>query len=135
MFLLLLLLSLLLLLLLLILYRYYQYRVRSLGLNVPGAYRKLIGYPKKLEWRWVDSESLRQVSSDSVSRTEQDDRSSASLEPRCKRLKPDEGETATGETGDSVTEQRTESHRALEVSFCLDPSCYATVLLRELMKT
>ncbi len=82
-----------------------------LGLNSSGAYRKLMSYPKQLSWR------------------------------RCERPLPVPGPTAIDSTiaseGKTSGEEilADDGGKSVELSFSLSKASYATVLLRELMKT
>ena len=137
-------------------------RIRSLGMTLPGAYRKVIAVPLHLEYRWISTDGTKQavgvypgntyplkkirntyslpdkccVNSgifESCNKRERDDTNMSDVdeaddheghEPCRKRLKHDDGKTSS----DCIENN-------MEISFQLQPSCYATVCLREIMKT
>lgn len=108
----------------------------------------MIGYPKTLEWQLVDSvgrrsqtlptteSSCHEVAVNSQTKPDQEERAYSS-QPPYKKLKLGEKRILSdGSNVDtSLLDEKQKSGKNLEVSFRLVPSCYATVCLREFMKT
>jgi len=111
-----------------------SFRLRALGMNLPGAYRKLVAFPGDLMWKCVQDEHActgNFSAGDSAASTGSNPKNDVVKRPRL-------GENETICT--DATEQ-TELPRSLdnfcndiEISFSLEPSCYATSCIRELMK-
>ena len=92
-------------------------------MHLPGSYRRLIAYPKQLSWRWVPPNELARLGRRDIIGT---------------------GATTSSSTAASVNQsvamgerdggKDTAAAAAVELSFSLENSCYATVFLREVMK-
>lgn len=103
-------------------------------MNLPGAYRKLVAFPGDLTWKCVQDEHActgNFSAGDSAASTGSNPKNDV-----VKRSRLGENETICTD----ATEQ-TELPRSLdnfcndiEISFSLEPSCYATSCIRELMK-
>ncbi|MBN3298387.1 PUS7L protein, partial [Amia calva] len=79
-----------------------RFRVTPLKLNIPGCYRALLSYPRKV---------THHILEDSVGAMNEET--------------PEQGSQTCGQSLSPLS---------LSLSFDLDPSCYATVYLREIMK-
>ena len=104
-------------------------------MHLPGSYRKLIAHPKQLSWKWLEPPKLNPAPSQASSysscgpsalKTESTD-----LHVQSERQSISSCVSDKDCTSEDVSKQ---SHPNLEISFTLEKSCYATVLLRELMK-
>ena len=84
-------------------------------MHIPGSYRRLIAYPKQLSWRWVP---LNELATPSKFRD--------SIGPGAAMLSQ---QTVGEREGGKKT-----AALAVELSFSLESNCYATILLREVMK-
>ena len=90
-------------------------RINTLRMHLPGSYRRLIAYPKQLSWRWVPPNKLATPS-----------KFRDSIEPGAAMLSQ---QTVGEKEGGKKT-----AAPAVELSFSLETNCFATVLLREIMK-
>ena len=114
-----------------------------LGIHHAGTYRKLISYPKQLSWKWLERDfnpsktvkctTNRGLSpgSDLLAPKELKQEANQSGEEELQASK-DVSVASCKDTGGDVGSQVDES--SVEMCFSLDTSCYATVMLRELMK-
>ena len=109
-------------------------RLRGLGMNLPGAYRKLVAFPWDLTWKYVPDEHActGNISTDHCA-------ASTGSNPKChdvKRPRLGEDETICTEATElTVLPQSSDNlYNNIEISFSLAPSCYATSCIRELMK-
>ena len=104
-------------------------------MNLPGAYRKLVAFPGNLTWTYVQDKHActEDFSADhSAASTGSNPKGDGAKRPRLR-----EDETICID----ATEPHTELRRSpdnfcnnIELSFSLEPSCYATSCIRELMK-
>ena len=140
-------------------YVFLHCRVKRLGLSPSGAYRHLVQFPTNIHWRMVTSgerggegvrsgesggEGVRWESGGDV-RKDMEDSGGEKVRAGDVEESGDEGgvRVGVGESGGEgegvkgdVGESGGEGvRRDLELEFCLPPSCYATVVLRELMKS
>lgn len=108
-------------------------------MNLPGAYRKLVAFPRNLSWKCVGDEHGRTVDTSADRCTEREGSSSEDdnakrprlassdcYEHRTEQLKPTKLNEVCRRPDNCCTN--------LEISFCLESSCYATSCIRELMK-
>ena len=103
-------------------------------MNLPGAYRKLVAFPGDLTWKCVQDEHVctGNVSADYSA-------ASTGLNPKgyeVKRPRLSEDETKCINTTEQAELPRSPDNLCnnIEISFSLEPSCYATSCIRELMK-
>ncbi|PFX26657.1 Pseudouridylate synthase 7-like protein [Stylophora pistillata] len=122
-----------------------SFRLRSLGMNLPGAYRKLVAFPWDLSYKYVREAHARTVDSYAAG----SDYYTVTRESSCVDSDSDAKRPRLASSGncyeDSTKDLRpTELNEVcrrsesccsnLEISFSLEPSCYATSCIRELMK-
>jgi len=88
-----------------------------LGINFAGTYRKLISRPKQLSWKWLVPEITPSQPAAAVQVIATELTSDVPIKHDTNDRPPCDG-----------------PRNILELCFSLDKSCYATVLLRELMK-
>ena len=108
-----------------------SYRLRSLGINVPGAYRKLVAFPRDLFWTFINKTSaetgtsVNKCASPTSSNFDGEDvkRPRLITDDYCRKGDIEEELSISGNCCNDV-----------KISFFLEPSCYATSCLRELMK-
>ena len=108
-----------------------SYRLRSLGINVPGAYRKLVAFPRDLFWTFINKTSaetgtsVNKCESPTSSNFDGEDvkRPRLTTDDYCRKRDIEEELYISGNCCNDV-----------KISFFLEPSCYATSCLRELMK-
>ena len=102
-------------------------------MNLPGAYRKLLAFPGDLTWKCVQDE---QACSGNCS-------ADHSIVSKCfpkgddvKRPRLGEDETICTDATEQTELPRSPDNfcNNIEISFSLEPSCYATSCIRELMK-
>ena len=121
-------------------------RLRGLGINVPGAYRKLVAFPTELNWNYVTDANA--CEGDSADCHLEPSEGSGLLENGSKRLRlnadscPGDEEKQSFPFMSKVKEHSTMAQRHdsnccndVELSFSLRPSCYATSCIRELLKS
>ena len=125
---------------------YYYLRLRGLGINVPGAFRKLVAFPADLTWNYV--KNAHACSGESADCHSEAAEGSGLSVNESKRLKlgadscsGDEEEHSFRFTSKikelSTVEQRNNDNNCsndVELCFSLRPSCYATSCIRELLK-
>ena len=100
-------------------------------MNVPGAYRKLVAFPRDLSWTFINKTSAETGASVSkcTSATSSNFDGKDVKRPRlitddyCRKVDIEEELSISGNCCNDV-----------KISFSLEPSCYATSCLRELMK-
>jgi len=111
-----------------------NFRLRGLGMNLPGAYRKLVAFPGDLTWKSVPDDhactgnfSADHCTASTGSSPKRDD---------VKRPRFSEDETKCTDARAHVELPRSAGNLCnnIEISFSLEPSCYATSCIRELMK-
>lgn len=123
-----------------------SFRLRGLGINVPGAYRKLVAFPAELNWNYVKDANA--CEGDSADCHFESGEGSGLLENGSKRLRLNADSCSGDEEEQSfrfiskVKEHSTMAQRHdsnccndVELSFRLRPSCYATSCIRELLKS
>lgn len=121
-------------------------RLRGLGINVPGAYRKLVAFPAELNWNYVKDANA--CEGDSADCHFESGEGSGLSENGSKRLRLNADSCSGDEEEQSfrfiskVKEHSTMAQRIdsnccndVELSFRLRPSCYATSCIRELLKS
>ena len=115
-----------------------NYRLCHLRLKIPGTYRKIISRPAQLSWRWVvDSTAcFNELAGERVASIDSTPCSSAreGTNAHMGRENLPEGPQLSSAEMNGSTECFT-GGRYLELSFTLPAASYATMLLRELMKT
>ena len=103
-------------------------------MNLPGAYRKLVAFPGNLTWKCVQDEhacsgdfSADYSAASTGSNPKGDD---------VKRRRLSEEETICIDVTVQTELPRSPGNfcKNIELSFSLEPSCYATSCIRELMK-
>ncbi|XP_070559146.1 pseudouridylate synthase PUS7L-like [Ptychodera flava] len=116
------------------------FRISSLKLNIPGDYRKLLARPKHLTWSFVSDISKNGGTDGSLQRVE---RCEDSREPdvqknavsfansSCERSKSSEPK---GACQSELSGEEKLNTNAIKISFDLQPSSYATMCLREILK-
>ena len=114
-------------------------------MNLPGTYRKLVVFPWDLSYKYVREEHTRTEDSYSAGSdhcTATEDSSCVDSDSDAKRPRLASSSNCYDDrTKDSRSTELSEvcgrsegCCSSLEVSFSLEPSCYATSCLRELMK-
>lgn len=114
-------------------------------MNLPGTYRKLVVFPWDLSYRYVGEERTRTEDSYSA----RSDHCTATEDSSCVDSDSDAKRPRLASSSNCY-DDRTKDFRptelseicrrsegccsSLEISFSLEPSCYATSCLRELMK-
>ena len=102
-------------------------------MNLPGAYRKLVAFPGNLMWKYVQDEHgcTGDFSADHSA-------ASTGSNPKVdvKRPRLGEDETICFDATEQTELPRNPGYfcNNIELSFSLEPSCYATSCIRELMK-
>ena len=114
-------------------------------MNLPGAYRKLVATPTDLSWKYVEDAhacTVNIAAGHSIAQT-----GSRPAESGIKRARiavndcyEDEVELSArfaSKTTELTKVQRERDNRCndVEISFSLEPSCYATSCIRELLKS
>ena len=102
-------------------------------MNLPGAYRKLVAFPGNLMWKCVQDghactgDFSADHSAASTGSNPKDD---------VKRPRLGEDETICFDATEQTEFPRNPGNfcNSIELSFSLEPSCYATSCIRELMK-
>ena len=103
-------------------------------MNLPGAYRKLVAFPGDLSWKCVKDEHACAARTSAGQSTVTEDSSPTNDGVKRPRLSVDEAQRA-GAAGLNDLHQSSDNFcNNLELSFRLEPSCYATSCIRELMK-
>ncbi|XP_068732862.1 pseudouridylate synthase PUS7L-like isoform X3 [Montipora capricornis] len=121
-----------------------SFRLRELGINVPGAYRKLVAFPADLSWKCADNAHARSGHKTTSHSIVAAGSSLAGNDTKRLRLEAnnchkDGADNSCGypskTTEDSIIEEEDSfCCNDVELSFSLRPSCYATSCLRELLK-
>lgn len=101
-------------------------RIYGLRMHLPGSYRRLIAYPKQLSWRWVPPNELA-----TPGRSRDIVETGATTRPNNSKAASTTVDQSVG-VGERGGGENTAA--AVELSFALESSCYATVFLREIMK-
>ncbi|KAL9965388.1 hypothetical protein ACROYT_G029183 [Oculina patagonica] len=111
-----------------------SFRLKGLGMNLPGAYRKLVAFPGDLSWKCVKDEHGCSVNTSAGLSTAT--KGSSRTNDDVKRPRLSEDETQCADVAEQNELQRSFDNYCndLEISFSLEPSCYATSCLRELTK-
>lgn len=120
-------------------------RLRGLGMNLPGAYRKLVAAPTDLFWKYVEDAhacTANITAGHSIAQT-----GSRPADSGIKRARiavndcyEDEGELSVRFASNTTELTKVERDceqccNDVEISFSLEPSCYATSCIRELLKS
>ena len=115
-------------------------------MNVPGAYRKLVAFPADLSWTFVKAHGNACTENTSAGHSTAKKGSSSADDnvkrPRlvandCSECEVEHLARSDSETTELTIEMQPGSNNCcsdLEISFSLEPSCYATSCIRELMK-
>ncbi|XP_035677364.1 pseudouridylate synthase 7 homolog-like protein [Branchiostoma floridae] len=120
-----------------------SFRMRALKLNIPGDYRHVTARPKDLAWELLRDadlqDDLRSAATEGKSlRGESLSQTSGGGVERCDTRRG-EGSTANGAVSQETrgTDDGSSHGDSFHVRtrFALDPSCYATMFLREVMNT
>ena len=98
-------------------------------MNLPGTYRKLVVFPWDLSFRYVGEERTRTEDSYSAG----SDHCTATEDSSCVDSDSDAKRPRLASSSE-VCRRSEGCCSILEISFSLEPSCYATSCLRELMK-
>ncbi|KAK2566725.1 Pseudouridylate synthase PUS7L [Acropora cervicornis] len=112
--------------------------LRGLGINVPGAYRKLVAFPAELNWNHVKDADCHLEPGESSGLSEN---GSKRLRLNADSCPGDEEKQSfrfmSKAKENSTMAQRHDSNccNDVELSFRLRPSCYATSCIRELLKS
>ena len=103
-------------------------------MNLPGAYRKLVAFPGNLTWKCVQNEhgctgdiSVDYSAASTGSNPKGDD-------VKRQRLGEDEAMCIGATEQTELSRSPDNFCNNIELSFSLEPSCYATSCIRELMK-
>ena len=110
-------------------------------MNLPGAYRKLVAFPSDLSWRYACTGNTSTGHSTAPTGSSLTDDGTKRLrlstndycKDKVKLLKRVPPKTSTEVTKEGLTVSNT-CCNDIEISFSLEPSCYATSCIRELMK-
>lgn len=105
-------------------------------MHLPGSYRRLIAHPKQLSWKWLDSPKINPLPSLTNSFTSHTAQKTDSTGMYSQPELDSSGSTSlnTQECASKDMPNSDKDQPDLEISFSLEKACYATVLLRELMK-
>ena len=122
-----------------------SYRLRSLGMNLPGAYRKLVAFPRDLSWTIIKENSaeagapVNKCTSPTFSNFDGEDvkRPRLITEDYCRKGNVEVLDHRLSSRTELKTKGLSVSGNCcndVKISFFLEPSSYATSCLRELMK-
>lgn len=114
-------------------------------MNLPGAYRKLVAFPADLSWKYVKDAHACTANNSAGHSVAQEDLSPEDRD--IKRLRftvnhsykdkeehPTECASKAPEFDKNVQRGSRALSNDVEISFSLEPSCYATSCIRELLK-
>ena len=124
----------------------FHLRLRGLGINVPGAYRKLVAFPADLTWNYVkNAHACAGESADCHSEAAEgsglSDNESKRLKlgaDRCSGVEEEHSFRFTSKIKERSTVEQSNNDNCsndVELCFSLRPSCYATSCIRELLKS
>lgn len=103
-------------------------------MNLPGAYRKLVAFPGDLSWKCIQEEHACLGNSCADHSTASKGLSPKRDDVKRPRLGEDETECADATEHTELSRSSDNFCSNIEISFSLEPSCYATSCIRELMK-
>jgi len=122
-----------------------SFRLRSLGMNLPGAFRRLVALPTNLTWKYVSNAHACTMITSANHSTGQARSSPVDGDVKRLRLATNDCPEDEGEFSEQFASNAVELPKKIlgdsnnccndiEISFSLEPSCYATSCIRELMK-
>ena len=104
-------------------------------MNLPGAYRKLVAFPGDLTWTTcVEDEHAHTVNTSADHCTAIDCSSTTNDDVKRPRLSVDEAKHSDASELNELDRSSDNFCNSVKISFSLEPSCYATSCIRELMK-
>ena len=115
-------------------------------MNLPGAYRRLVALPTNLTWKYVSNAHVCTMITSANHSTGQAGSSPADGDVKRLRLATNDYREGEGEFSEQFVSSAIELPKKIlgdsdnccndiEISFSLEPSCYATSCIRELMKS
>ena len=102
-------------------------------MNLPGAYRKLVAFPGNLSWNCVKDEHASTINT-SAGQSTTTEGSNPTNDVKRPRLIVDETRRIDAAELNELQRSSDNVCNNLEISFSLEPSCYATSCIRELTK-
>lgn len=103
-------------------------------MNLPGAYRKLVALPRDLKWKSVPDDHACAGNFFADHCTASTDSSPKRDDVKRPRFSEDEIKCTDARAHAELPRSAGNLCNNIEISFSLEPSCYATSCIRELMK-
>lgn len=103
-------------------------------MNLPGAYRKLVAFPGDLKWKSVPDDHACAGNFFADHCTASTDSSPKRDDVKRPRFSEDETKCTDARAHAELPRSAGNLCNNIEISFSLEPSCYATSCIRELMK-